>query len=431
MSDDREYREDFSLEEILADVRNSRTNPPKPEDIAQPGLDYVPSSEKQPADETTAEPKPASRRVPLYPEKEQKKKEPVREKSIRQEEDGVITAEDLAEEKPEETPETPRRKNLRGLFSFGKKEKKKNTFLDMSDDEEENPYKDLHLKSREEYKRAYEKTMDFDSAPRSSEDSPYSYLFHSDGQDGDDDLAARADKMRAERHARLARAMKKAGYDEKSQTGGEDLFSMYQREEAQRAERSTHDAEAAARVLEKAGGPEPEEEPAEPERDEPAKAAEPSTREFPSLTVLDTPAAPARGKTADAGSTQTRRTGQTFKASRGAKRNRRKRKSPCRRPMRSRSGGQRASRQPPGLADEKEGCPAQLPPGPAPCFPDGAGRTETAGTRTGKDKTGPGHVRTDRAAHSGNGTRAGASPGKGAFARCPHPRTRARTRSGA
>ena len=78
----------------------------------------------------------------------------------------------------------------------------------------------------------------------------------------------------------------------KSQTGGEDLFSMYQREEAQRAERSTHDAEAAARVLEKAGGPEPEEEPAEPERDEPAKAAEPSTREFPSLTVLDTPAAP-------------------------------------------------------------------------------------------------------------------------------------------
>ena len=292
MSDDREYREDFSLEEILADVRNSRTNPPKPEDIAQPGLDYVPSSEKQPADETTAEPKPASRRVPLYPEKEQKKKEPVREKSIRQEEDGVITAEDLAEEKPEETPETPRRKNLRGLFSFGKKEKKKNTFLDMSDDEEENPYKDLHLKSREEYKRAYEKTMDFDSAPRSSEDSPYSYLFHSDGQDGDDDLAARADKMRAERHARLARAMKKAGYDEKSQTGGEDLFSMYQREEAQRAERSTHDAEAAARVLEKAGGPEPEEEPAEPERDEPAKAAEPSTREFPSLTVLDTPAAP-------------------------------------------------------------------------------------------------------------------------------------------
>lgn len=320
MSDDREYREDFSLEEILADVRNSRTNPPKPEDIAQPGLDYVPSSEKQPADETTAEPKPASRRVPLYPEKEQKKKEPVREESIRQEEDGVITAEDLAEEEPEETPETPRRKNLRGLFSFGKKEKKKNTFLDMSDDEEENPYKDLHLKSREEYKRAYEKTMDFDSAPRSSEDSPYSYLFHSDGQDSDDDLAARADKMRAERHARLARAMKKAGYDEKSQTGGEDLFSMYQREEAQRAERSTHDAEAAARVLEKAGGPEPEEEPAEPERDEPAKAAEPSTREFPSLTVLDTPAAPARGKTADAGSTQTRRTGQTFKASRGAKR---------------------------------------------------------------------------------------------------------------
>ena len=319
MSDDREYREDFSLEEILADVRNSRTNPPKPEDIAQPGLDYVPSSEKQPTDETTAEPKPASRRVPLYPEKEQKKTEPARAASKQPEEDdGVITAEDLAEDDPEEPPETPRRKSLRGLFSVGKKEKKKNTFLDMSDDEE-NPYKDLHLKSREEYKRAYEKTMDFDSTPRSSEDSPYSYLFHSDGQDSDDDLAARADKMRAERHARLARAMKKVGFDENSQNGAGDLFSMYQREEAQRAERRTHDAEAAARVLEKAGGPEPEEEPAAPEQDQPTATVEPSTREFPSLTVLDTHEAPARGKAADTGSAQTRRTGQTFKAARGVK----------------------------------------------------------------------------------------------------------------
>ena len=188
----------------------------------------------------------------------------------------------------------------------------------MSDDEE-NPYKDLHLKSREEYKRAYEKTMDFDSTPRSSEDSPYSYLFHSDGQDSDDDLAARADKMRAERHARLARAMKKVGFDENSQNGERDLFSMYQREEAQRAERRTHDAEAAARVLEKAGGPEPEEEPAAPEQDEPTATVEPSTREFPSLTVLDTHEAPARGKAADTRSAQTHRTGQTFKAAHSVK----------------------------------------------------------------------------------------------------------------
>lgn len=306
MSDDREYRGDFSLEEILADVRNSREQPPKPEDTAQPGLHTIKTPESETAPEQEQEQKPATRRVPLDPEKEAKKnaarrvplypeKEPSSTASEGQKDEDVITAEDLAgEEELEESPAAPRRRGLRGLFPF-KRNEKKGSFR-QEEDEEENPYQDLHLKSREEYKRAYEKTMDFDSAPRSEESSPYAYLFQENGEEDDSDLNARADKLRAERHARLARVMKKVGFDTADEAGDEDLFALYQREEAKRVEHQTHDAQAAARVLEKAGGLEPEEPeesepPAETPQPEPTEppvsTVEPSTREFPSLTVLD------------------------------------------------------------------------------------------------------------------------------------------------
>ena len=119
------------------------------------------------------------------------------------------------------------------------------------------PYPGLRLKTCDEYKREYEETMAFDSVPKNNEGSPYAYLFQEGAnaaQAEGAELDEQVRRMREERRARIARVMEQAGLD-----SSEDIFSLYQREEAQRLERESRDAKAAARVLEKAGGPEPEE----------------------------------------------------------------------------------------------------------------------------------------------------------------------------
>lgn len=227
MADHRNDPQDFSLEEILADVRTSREKTSREEEPEQ---------------------KPATRRVPLYPEREE---EP-------------ITAEDLAELEEDAEQEGyasggERRRGLRGLFSrsgSGKAngKKKKQAEPSVPDDM---PYPGLRLKTRDEYKREYEETMAFDSVPKNNEGSPYAYLFQEGAnaaQAEGAELDEQVRRMREERRARIARVMEQAGLD-----SSEDIFSLYQREEAQRLERESRDAKAAARVLEKAGGPEPEE----------------------------------------------------------------------------------------------------------------------------------------------------------------------------
>lgn len=252
MVDHRNDPQDFSLEEILADVRTSREKTSRAGEAAP---DDAPPGEKNNSPragkaqrEEEPEQKPATRRVPLYPEREE---EP-------------ITAEDLAELEEDAEQEGyasggERRRGLRGLFSrsgSGKAngKKKKQAEPSVPDDM---PYPGLRLKTRDEYKREYEETMAFDSVPKNNEGSPYAYLFQEGAnaaQAEGAELDEQVRRMREERRARIARVMEQAGLD-----SSEDIFSLYQREEAQRLERESRDAKAAARVLEKAGGPEPEE----------------------------------------------------------------------------------------------------------------------------------------------------------------------------
>ena len=252
MADHRNDSQDFSLEEILADVRTSREKTSRAGEAAP---DDAPPGEKNNSPragkaqrEEEPEQKPATRRVPLYPEREE---EP-------------ITAEDLAELEEDAEQEGyasggERRRGLRGLFSrsgSGKanSKKKKQAEPSVPDDM---PYPGLRLKTRDEYKREYEETIAFDSVPKNNEGSPYAYLFQEGAnaaQAEGAELDEQVRRMREERRARIARVMEQAGLD-----SSEDIFSLYQREEAQRLERESRDAKAAARVLEKAGGPEPEE----------------------------------------------------------------------------------------------------------------------------------------------------------------------------
>lgn len=252
MVDHRNDPQDFSLEEILADVRTSREKTSRageaaPDDAPPGGKNNSPRAGKAQREEEP-EQKPATRRVPLYPEREE---EP-------------ITAEDLAELEEDAEQEGyasggERRRGLRGLFSrsgSGKAngKKKKQAEPSVPDDM---PYPGLRLKTRDEYKREYEETMAFDSVPKNNEGSPYAYLFQEGAnaaQAEGAELDEQVRRMREERRARIARVMEQAGLD-----SSEDIFSLYQREEAQRLERESRDAKAAARVLEKAGGPEPEE----------------------------------------------------------------------------------------------------------------------------------------------------------------------------
>lgn len=252
MADHRNDSQDFSLEEILADVRTSREKTSRdgeaaPDDAPPGGKNNSPRAGKAQREEEP-EQKPATRRVPLYPEREE---EP-------------ITAEDLAELEEDAEQEGyasagERRRGLRGLFSrsgSGKAngKKKKQAEPSVPDDM---PYPGLRLKTRDEYKREYEETMAFDSVPKNNEGSPYAYLFQEGAnaaQAEGAELDEQVRRMREERRARIARVMEQAGLD-----SSEDIFSLYQREEAQRLERESRDAKAAARVLEKAGGPEPEE----------------------------------------------------------------------------------------------------------------------------------------------------------------------------
>lgn len=252
MVDHRNDPQDFSLEEILADVRTSREKTSRageaaPDDAPPGGKNNSPRAGKAQREEEP-EQKPATRRVPLDPEREE---EP-------------ITAEDLAELEEDAEQEGyasggERRRGLRGLFSrsgSGKanSKKKKQAEPSVPDDM---PYPGLRLKTRDEYKREYEETTAFDSVPKNNEGSPYAYLFQegaNTAQAEGAELDEQVRRMREERRARIARVMEQAGLD-----SSEDIFSLYQREEAQRLERESRDAKAAARVLEKAGGPEPEE----------------------------------------------------------------------------------------------------------------------------------------------------------------------------
>lgn len=271
MADHRNDSQDFSLEEILADVRTSREKTSRageaaPDDAPPGGKNNSPRAGKAQREEEP-EQKPATRRVPLDPERE---KEPEQKPATRkvplypEREEEPITAEDLAELEEDAEQEGyasggERRRGLRGLFSrsgSGKAngKKKKQAEPSVPDDM---PYPGLRLKTRDEYKREYEETMAFDSVPKNNEGSPYAYLFQEGAnaaQAEGAELDEQVRRMREERRARIARVMEQAGLD-----SSEDIFSLYQREEAQRLERESRDAKAAARVLEKAGGPEPEE----------------------------------------------------------------------------------------------------------------------------------------------------------------------------
>ena len=271
MADHRNDPQDFSLEEILADVRTSREKTSRageaaPDDAPPGGKNNSPRAGKAQREEEP-EQKPATRRVPLYPEREE---EPEQKPATRrvplypEREEEPITAEDLAELEEDAEQEGyasggERRRGLRGLFSrsgSGKanSKKKKQAEPSVPDDM---PYPGLRLKTRDEYKREYEETMAFDSVPKNNEGSPYAYLFQEGAnaaQAEGAELDEQVRRMREERRARIARVMEQAGLD-----SSEDIFSLYQREEAQRLERESRDAKAAARVLEKAGGPEPEE----------------------------------------------------------------------------------------------------------------------------------------------------------------------------
>ena len=290
MADHRNDSQDFSLEEILADVRTSREKTSRageaaPDDAPPGGKNNSPRAGKAQREEEP-EQKPATRRVPLYPEREEEPEQkpatrkvplyPEREEEPEQKpatrrvplyperEEEPITAEDLAELEEDAEQEGyasggERRRGLRGLFSrsgSGKanSKKKKQAEPSVPDDM---PYPGLRLKTRDEYKREYEETMAFDSVPKNNEGSPYAYLFQEGAnaaQAEGAELDEQVRRMREERRARIARVMEQAGLD-----SSEDIFSLYQREEAQRLERESRDAKAAARVLEKAGGPEPEE----------------------------------------------------------------------------------------------------------------------------------------------------------------------------
>ena len=290
MVDHRNDPQDFSLEEILADVRTSREKTSRageaaPDDAPPGGKNNSPRAGKAQREEEP-EQKPATRKVPLYPEREEEPEQkpatrrvpldPEREEEPEQKpatrrvplyperEEEPITAEDLAELEEDAEQEGyasggERRRGLRGLFSrsgSGKAngKKKKQAEPSVPDDM---PYPGLRLKTRDEYKREYEETMAFDSVPKNNEGSPYAYLFQEGAnaaQAEGAELDEQVRRMREERRARIARVMEQAGLD-----SSEDIFSLYQREEAQRLERESRDAKAAARVLEKAGGPEPEE----------------------------------------------------------------------------------------------------------------------------------------------------------------------------
>ena len=271
MADHRNDPQDFSLEEILADVRTSREKTSRageaaPDGAPPGGKNNSPRAGKAQREEEP-EQKPATRRVPLDPEREE---EPEQKPATRkvplypEREEEPITAEDLAELEEDAEQEGyasggERRRGLRGLFSrsgSGKanSKKKKQAEPSVPDDM---PYPGLRLKTRDEYKREYEETMAFDSVPKNNEGSPYAYLFQEGAnaaQAEGAELDEQVRRMREERRARIARVMEQAGLD-----SSEDIFSLYQREEAQRLERESRDAKAAARVLEKAGGPEPEE----------------------------------------------------------------------------------------------------------------------------------------------------------------------------
>lgn len=271
MADHRNDSQDFSLEEILADVRTSREKTSRageaaPDDAPPGGKNNSPRAGKAQREEEP-EQKPATRRVPLDPEREE---EPEQKPATRrvplypEREEEPITAEDLAELEEDAEQEGcasggEHRRGLRGLFSrsgSGKAngKKKKQAEPSVPDDM---PYPGLRLKTRDEYKREYEETMAFDSVPKNNEGSPYAYLFQEGAnaaQAEGAELDEQVRRMREERRARIARVMEQAGLD-----SSEDIFSLYQREEAQRLERESRDAKAAARVLEKAGGPEPEE----------------------------------------------------------------------------------------------------------------------------------------------------------------------------
>lgn len=271
MADHRNDSQDFSLEEILADVRTSREKTSRageaaPDDAPPGGKNNSPRAGKAQREEEP-EQEPATRRVPLDPEREE---EPEQKPATRrvplypEREEEPITAEDLAELEEDAEQEGyasggERRRGLRGLFSrsgSGKanSKKKKQAEPSVPDDM---PYPGLRLKTRDEYKREYEETMAFDSVPKNNEGSPYAYLFQEGAnaaQAEGAELDEQVRRMREERRARIARVMEQAGLD-----SSEDIFSLYQREEAQRLERESRDAKAAARVLEKAGGPEPEE----------------------------------------------------------------------------------------------------------------------------------------------------------------------------
>lgn len=271
MDDHRNSSQDFSLEEILADLRTSRDNEPPQEENAP----------ARPAPEPEAErpaPAPAGRRREPEPPPAQ--------------EPQPITAEDLAgEEELEDAGPRPgrrargERRSLGGLFSRWKKEKQE----DFSP--EDDIYYGLRLKSREEYKKDYEETMSFSTEEQDEEsESAYSYLFQQEENEEEQEISDRILRSREERRARVAKVMRQAGLDD-----GEDIFSLYQKEEAQRANRAGREAREAARVLEKAGGreEEPEEEPApapkaqampaqpDPQPEPPAPAREePPTREL-------------------------------------------------------------------------------------------------------------------------------------------------------
>lgn len=129
-------------------------------------------------------------------------------------------------------------------------------------DEEDDIYYGLQLKSLEEYRNDYEKTIRVDSQKmrRAESESTFSYLFEqTDDAAADDEVNAQFEQLHSDRRKRIEQALRKAGLDQ------DDIFSLY--ETSQTVEEVKPSPAPAARELssfdsETANTPQPQEEPA-------------------------------------------------------------------------------------------------------------------------------------------------------------------------
>ena len=129
---------------------------------------------------------------------------------------------------PEPAPEVKKSKKSKKSF-FRRSRREIPEF-----DEEEDIYYGLQLKSLEEYRDDYEKTVQIDSKKirQAESESTFSYLFEqTENNDVDDEVAARFEQMHNDRRKRVEQALRNSGLEQ------DDIFSLY---EDQPPTRHTH-----------------------------------------------------------------------------------------------------------------------------------------------------------------------------------------------